>query len=358
MAKINHYRKQSLLFAYIMLIFVCIEIFLRILGFHTGFEYFLRVSPRNIFKEDKTTGWKLNEGDYIFAVHDSSNIFKAKINKNESRISTPDIADTAYSKDKPSIHIYGCSFTFGFSVADSETSSYILQQFLPDYRVVNKGVPGYGLTQMYLSLQESLIKCDTPKIVIFNYGKFHDERTVLHRGCSSLIVKAISNGSSNGLKNMKYPYIYMDNNKSKDSIVLEYCAIKNLPKFWSFHNKSVLIGLLNNLYDDYHDKRIEDQLHLISEKTALEMMIFCKQNGIIPIFATVTPESTDILSNLNNRGFLTLNYGINIDNIINGKPQPGKYNCGITDPWHPNSIAHRIYAEKLYTFFNETKILK
>ena len=52
---------------------------------------------------------------------------------------------------KHTIYIFGDSFTFGQGVDDEETFSSILSSdwLYEDYKVVNAGVNGYGITQMY-----------------------------------------------------------------------------------------------------------------------------------------------------------------------------------------------------------------
>jgi hypothetical protein len=57
---------------------------------------------------------------------------------------------------KWNIAFYGCSFTFGVALRDEETFTSILQSMLPDVRVLNRGVGGYGTTQNYLQFRKDV----------------------------------------------------------------------------------------------------------------------------------------------------------------------------------------------------------
>lgn len=218
---------------------------------------------------------------------------------------------------------------------------------LPNYNIENRGVPGYGLTQMYLKLQRTLIEKDTPVIAVFNYGNFQDKRTANHNFCSALIVKAITNGYSKRFKNISYPYM----NYKNDSLTLHYCPVNQLPKFWPFYKHSVLISLLNNVYFNSMDNKNTTYLSLISKMTALKIAQYCQLNHIIPIFASVTPESIEILEFLHQNGYFVINYGIKIDNEMT---QSSIYNCGPLDSGHPSALAHTIYAKKLFKFISDS----
>jgi hypothetical protein len=337
------YRNVIRIFVFIILTFLSGEIICRMMGLTPGFEYYMSVRPHNVFESDSILAWKLKEGDYLFSVYDSSNTFPATVNTKRNRITYVNKTNIVNDVTKPTVHVYGCSYTFGLSVSDTQTACYKLQHQLQNYNVENKGVPGYGLTQMYLLLQKSLMERDTPEIAVFNYGSFHNERTALHKNGSAMILKAITNSYSSSFKNMMYPYMEIIN----DSLILNYSSIKNMPRYWPLHKHSSFIALLNDNYFYYFDKKNESYLDLISMKTALKIMQFCESNHIIPVFASVTPESTQILDLLDMNGYFTLNYGITVGNDQN---RPTIYNCGRLDPAHPSEYTHSLYAQKLYHF--------
>ena len=63
------------------------------------------------------------------------------------------------------IMIFGDSFTFGAEVSDEYTWPSLLQQAEKRFQVLNMGVSGYGLDQMYLALTETISQYH-PNLVI------------------------------------------------------------------------------------------------------------------------------------------------------------------------------------------------
>ena len=71
--------------------------------------------------------------------------------------------------EKKLVALVGDSFTFGEEVAYDETWAVHLQQLLGnEFQVVNFGVPGYGVDQMYLRYMRDVLKWE-PDIVIFGF---------------------------------------------------------------------------------------------------------------------------------------------------------------------------------------------
>jgi len=84
------------------------------------------------------------------------------------------------SPEKESIWIFGCSHTHGWSLNDEETYPWLLQEFFPDFEIVNFGVSGYGTLHSLLQLQEAL-QHSRPRLVVLAYASFHDVRNLLLR---------------------------------------------------------------------------------------------------------------------------------------------------------------------------------
>lgn len=67
-----------------------------------------------------------------------------------------------------SVHVFGDSFAFGFGVANRDTWLNLLARKLqPEANVFNYGVVGYGLEQMYLSLERHRDQIRPGDLVIF-----------------------------------------------------------------------------------------------------------------------------------------------------------------------------------------------
>jgi hypothetical protein len=308
-------------------------------------KYHLTVQPHDLFKTDSLLGWKLNTGKYTLCVWDTANNFIVTIDSLGNRLTSSPGSNT----QKECIQVYGCSFTFGFSVNDSATSCYKLQQMMPDARVENKGVPAYGLAQMLLSLQQALKTGDTPSIAIFNYAVFHDVRTPLNKNWSARTVRAITEGYNPRFKDMNYPYLDF----TGDSMEWHYCAERDLSRDWPGSDELALIKLVNVAIYGVHDKLVDRHLHQVSVKTALAIAQYCRTNHIIPVFASLTPGPNEVFDSLAVHGFYTLDYGITVWNHY----QPNQYNCAPLDPEHPNGRAHSIYAKKLFDFIKANGLL-
>ncbi len=79
---------------------------------------------------------------------------------------------------KTEIALVGDSFTFGEEVRYEETWGYKLEQLLgEEFQVLNFGVPGYGLGQMYLRYEQA-VRQRSPKVVVFGFISEDVSRTM------------------------------------------------------------------------------------------------------------------------------------------------------------------------------------
>ncbi|MHC4177633.1 MAG: SGNH/GDSL hydrolase family protein, partial [Planctomycetota bacterium] len=70
--------------------------------------------------------------------------------------------------DKYTVLIVGDSFTFGWEASHADTWPTILAETDDRLQVLNLGVPGYGVDQMCITLEESILEY-RPQLVIFAY---------------------------------------------------------------------------------------------------------------------------------------------------------------------------------------------
>jgi len=79
--------------------------------------------------------------------------------------------------DKPTIAVLGDSMTFGYGVNDDETFPYSLGNLLPEYNILNAGVPGYNLEQERATYEQKIQQLD-PKalILVFYFNDFQNEK--------------------------------------------------------------------------------------------------------------------------------------------------------------------------------------
>jgi hypothetical protein len=62
----------------------------------------------------------------------------------------------APARSETTIGFCGCSFTYGFALADHETFTSILQSRFPAIRMLNRGVGGHGTVQSYLQFRRDV----------------------------------------------------------------------------------------------------------------------------------------------------------------------------------------------------------
>jgi hypothetical protein len=79
--------------------------------------------------------------------------------------------------DGPALIATGCSFMFGHGVKDEDTAPWILQEDLPQYRVINAAVMGYGTDQALLAAERQIERNPgRSAAVVLGFGDFQVER--------------------------------------------------------------------------------------------------------------------------------------------------------------------------------------
>jgi len=143
-----------------------------------------RVEPSGMLYEDDTVlGYRLKPGRFSVYMADGFPVLTTHLSTHERATGGND-----QQLGKPEIWIFGCSYTYGWSVNDGETFPWLTQRALPSFRVRNFGVPGYGDLQGLLRFREELTQGVNPKMVVLVYAAFHDERNAgLRRWQKSLI---------------------------------------------------------------------------------------------------------------------------------------------------------------------------
>ena len=131
-----------------------------------------RVEPGGrLYEDDPIMGYRLKPGRFTVTMADGFPVQTTHLSTHERATGRND-----QELGRPEIWIFGCSYTYGWSVNDEETFPWLTQQELPSFRVRNFGVPGYGDLQGLLRFREELKKGVNPKMVVLVYAAFHDER--------------------------------------------------------------------------------------------------------------------------------------------------------------------------------------
>ena len=143
-----------------------------------------RVEPGGrLYEDDPIIGYRLKPGRFTVYMADGFPVQTTHLPSYERATGGGE-----QPPGRPEIWIFGCSYTYGWSVNDGETFPWLTQQALPSFRVRNFGVPGYGDLQGLQRFREELTQGVNPKLVVLVYAAFHDERnTGLRRWQKSLI---------------------------------------------------------------------------------------------------------------------------------------------------------------------------
>lgn len=105
--------------------------------------------PRLLFRPHAVLGWSLTPG-YGVRVGFRPEIIQ-NIGADGWRV-VPGSAD----RQGPRLAVYGCSFTYGTGLADDETFVALLQQDLPEGKLLNRGIGGQSTVQNFLQFRHDI----------------------------------------------------------------------------------------------------------------------------------------------------------------------------------------------------------
>jgi len=237
-----------------------------------------------------------------------------------------------YKFNKEEIWIFGGSFTYGWSIDDTETFPWLIQERFPSYEVVNFGVGGYGTVHSFLQFQEAIKIHKKPQIVIVAYADFHDERNAFLRSWRK---RMLSYDSPFYLKT--YPYARLD---AQGNIVYHTEDIEYNPLPLMEH--SAFINLMDEAYITIEDYFIDTQT--ITKGVVKDFATSAQNKEITFILAGIVPEAQPMLAYIQTQNIMVVDMSIDLD-------IPGNQNLPYDS--HPSAIAHQQYAEKLILFLEK-----
>lgn len=127
--------------------------------------------PSDIFVPHPSMGWSL--------MPDS----KVKVSFRDIVQSTDDQGwRTVVNQPKTSknnIAFYGCSFTYGTSLSDSETFTSLIQESFPEQKILNRGIGGHGTVQNYIQFRSD-VKKGNVDVAVFCAISDHRYRNIGH----------------------------------------------------------------------------------------------------------------------------------------------------------------------------------
>ena len=246
---------------------------------------------------------------------------------------------STYGEDrkKAEIWIFGCSFTYGWSLNDQETFPWLLQERFPQYEVVNFGANGYSTVQSLIKLREALAKGRVPKVAILEFASWHDERNLFSRNWQRILAPY------NKLGLVEYPYARLDHNGK----LIYYTGNVEFNEF-PFMRYSALAAFIEQKYDNLKDHF--SHILQVTQALVLEFANTAKQHNVPAVVAGVTGnrETYAMLSFVQENGFKAVNIAVDLKI---------KENTNYPYDGHPSASANKQYADKLEAFLR-TKVLE
>lgn len=229
--------------------------------------------------------------------------------------------------------MFGDSITYGWSVNDEESYPWLLHEKLPEYRVVNFGVGGYGTVHALIQLRDELSQQRPPQFAIVTYAAWHDPRNTSIRLWRKMLLPASHLGP------VHQPYARLTED-GKLEIVNDSLAYREFPLM----RYSAFMHAIEEAYNSYEERHARSRE--ITRLLMKEIIDLCKAKAIPVIIASVTsdPLTTDLLKYCASLGAKTID--ISVDLTI-------RENNNLPFDSHPSAAAHRQYAEKLASFLRQ-----
>ncbi len=311
----------------VLVIFGILETVVRLSGYKS-FPYVVfqmrgtRMEPRPLFNPDTAVGIKLDSGTYKIYYEDGT-YWQATNNKFGWRITSNDTS-LYLESCLHHIDIFGCSFSYGTGLADSQTYPFLLQHRMPDYRINNYAVPGHGMAQNFVKLTEQ-ISIDSGAVIVYAYIAGHDFKTN-HANRKKMYP------SKNYLKG--YYYLYLTES-------LEVVRTRYDYEPWPLVQYSALFNFLEDKYLAFLDN--DKSRHQASKKAVVYLNELCQKKHAKFIFTVLDREevSADMLLFCKQNKIACADISVDISTP--------KYNLMPYDD-HPNFAANKLFAEKLYAY--------
>ncbi len=291
----------------------------------------IEVNPGDkFFQRDSLLGYKHLVGEYNVTIKNKL-AFTTTHGANTLRITSPQ-TDTI-DLTKPEIWIFGCSFTYGWSINDAETYAWRLQSQLPDYRVINWGVGGYGTIHFLYQLENALKSLKKPKLVIVNHADFHFERNVFSYN------RQFNTSQYSSLGRLNQPYA---NLSDSGGLIPKRSKGEYVP--WNLSKISAMVFFTERRYENFLDGGLHSESREIARLIFDRIVNLCNDNDV-KLLITNVGQNEKFIKNYSFKNEIPyVDISVNVED--------NKYNNQPNDK-HPNAEANRVYAEKLYTYLSQ-----
>lgn len=234
----------------------------------------------------------------------------------------------------PSINLYGCSFTFGIGLNDTQTCAFYLQKGITKYNINNFGIAGAGMVDIYDKII-STIDSNT-KVIIINYAYFQTDRMPNSRFYS----KMKRTGGMDDYLDFMNSYItinYYSFSKNDNLVRNEMFFPKY--RILPLQKQLALINFLDDCYSKKYERWKLDKLK-ISYFLLKDIFYRCKQKHIELIISNIdgSKNTNDDLIYFSSIGIRIVDFKVDNSEL--------KYNLLPLDG-HPNELANKLFAKKI-----------
>ena len=236
-------------------------------------------------------------------------------------------------RTKPEIWVFGCSYTYGWSLNDEETYPWLVQEGLLGHEVVSFGLNGYGTVQSLIQFRQAIRDRGAPQVAILGYLSMHDQRNTMSRGFRKRLVPWQGQGI------IAVPSAELS---ADGSIVLRVDDV--CYREWPAMQHSSLVHLLE---DTYYNRiaALLARSRSVTKGAIAEFSRLASRNRVQLVVAGIGPDEAtrEMLADCRRKGILTVD--ISVD-----PKDPANTNLP-HDP-HPSAVANRKYADALVSFLN------
>lgn len=321
-------KKTLTLCASIAFSLLIVEVILRTLDYRPWQPKKLDITVEpagQLFQVHPILGYTQMPGQFSLT-HATGYTWTATHGQDTLRITEPPNSDRG-EDSRSEIWIFGCSYTYGWSVNDNETYPWLLQQKVPERKIVNFGVGGYGTINSFLQFREALKTRKKPELIIISYASFHDARNILLRRMGKAVVPY---SRAFGSRWRPFARVDGDGNVTIDISELEY---------WEFPlmRRLALVHLIEQTYNSLEVTFYNS--HETSKSLLEEFAALARENDIRFVVAGIDRESARMLEDLAREGIETVDISVDLSR---------KGNRNMPHDGHPSFNAHRAYSQRLF----------
>jgi len=285
----------------------------------------LRVEPGGrLYQADAVLGYRMLPGRYTVRFA-SGSAFRVTHGVDTLRRTRPPDSPRGTDPDAPALWIFGCSFSYGWGIDDDEVYAWHLQRWLPDWRVVNYSVNGYGTLQSLLQLERALEQEKAPAIVVLAYAAFHVDRNTFVRERRKRVAPFSSLGP------LVQPFARLDD---EGELRLEMAEVEY--REWPGMRYSALVHTAEQRWNAIERDRAGGLA--VTRALVRRFVDLAQRAGARVVVAGIAGASEEVLAEAAALGATPLHLALDLD-------RPGMRN--LPHDAHPSPLAHRQYAGRL-----------